>query len=135
MIMYHGTSETDAQQIISNVDTSKGGGELGKGFYVGDLLHRACAWAWHKYKKDFKVVSFDINDNEFLEQDIVVLDAKEAGNLRSWLRKKNKKRTWEKGVAAIWAPVVGNRIPNFNQIKFEKNGELFINSRCNKVII
>lgn len=133
--MYHGTSKKDAQQIILKIDTSKGGGELGKGFYVGDLLHRACAWAWHKHKEDFNVVSFDINDNEFLEQDIVVLDAKEASNLRSWLRKKNKQRTWEKGVAAIWAPVVGNRIPNFNQIKFEENGEVFINSQYPKVII
>ena len=46
LITYHGTSESVADDlVVGNVQISRGGGELGKGFYLGTQLHVAKAWA------------------------------------------------------------------------------------------
>lgn len=129
MLTYHGTSKQNAKDIIDNgVNISLGGGELGKGFYVGDLLHRAAAWAWNKYNSDLSVLIFDVDDSEFLKLDLLVLDFNEAYELRKRLKRKGLTRKYSKGVDAIWAPIVGQKIPYFNQIKFEKSGKCFIDS-------
>lgn len=69
MIYYHGTDATSALTIASHkIDVTKGGGELGQGFYVGSLLHKAFAWAYNKSSKQKgKVVEFNINDDDFLQ--------------------------------------------------------------------
>jgi hypothetical protein len=129
MKTYHGTSNSISNEIlIKGVDFSKGGGELGQGFYVGDLLHQACAWAWNKYKKEYSVLVFNLNDEDFLKLNIDVLDSEQASRLRCRLRAEKKQHTYIRGVDAIWSPVVGKRIPNFNQIKFESSSREFIKS-------
>lgn len=60
-VMYHGATKSDCASLaIGKVDASKGGGELGKGFYLGNYYHVAVAWARHKNSKDAAVVSFSL---------------------------------------------------------------------------
>ena len=52
MEQYHGTDKKNALDIINGkLSVSKGGGELGQGFYAGDINYEAHNWAWHKYGK------------------------------------------------------------------------------------
>ena len=134
MKTYHGTSKTYSRSILQNgIDFTKGGGELGQGFYVGDLLHRACAWAWNKYGNDSSVIVFDLNDSEFLKLNLEILDSIQATELRGRIRKQNGTRKYVRGVDAIWAPIVGQKIPYFNQIKFESSAKQFLtNTKISK---
>lgn len=127
MEMYHGTSVQAAEDIEENgVDVTKGGGELGQGFYVGDLMYKACAWAWNKYTEQPAIIRYQINDEEFVQQDVLCLSREAAKRKRFEIKKKNSKRSHKFNVAAVWAPVVGIDVENFNQIKFEKKGKKFI---------
>ena len=48
MNLYHGTTEECADELAGRpelVSVEKGGGELGRGFYMGD--HIALAASWH----------------------------------------------------------------------------------------
>ena len=75
MIVYHGTSQNSAQNIKSNgIKPVGGGGELGKGFYVGTLIHKAISWAYNTCGKDnATVIEFNIDDNRFIELNPLIL--------------------------------------------------------------
>lgn len=138
MEQYHGTSKTSGEQILKNkIDVNKGGGELGKGFYVGDLVHEAYNWAWHKYKKENVVVKIDINDEDFIFLEPLCLNNEQTGYYRNKIRREDQTRSYIFNENAIWAPVVGKKINYFNQVKYEsKDAESFLNSnKPNKTIL
>ena len=130
MELYHGTNTHNANEIQTgrtNVDL--GGGELGKGFYIGDLPHEAYNWSWHKYKSDKSVVKLVIDDDDIINQDPLCLEYEETCKKRNLIRQAKTTRTYMFNVNIVWAPVVGKNIPNFNQLKIEsKTAESFINS-------
>ena len=63
---YHGSSPAIIQNILTHgISVNCGGGELGKGFYTGEHLHEAKAWAYHKTKsKKQNVIEFEQNDED-----------------------------------------------------------------------
>ena len=133
MIYYHGTDATSALTIASHkIDVTKGKGELGKGFYVANQMHRVFAWAYHKNTKSYNVVRFDIDAELLLHLDIIFIDREYAE--QEWAKMKSKdnkdtEETYEYHHDAVWAPVIGGNIDNMNQIKFEsQKGESFINN-------
>lgn len=133
MRRYHGTDDISAQQILDdNINVARGGGELGQGFYVGNLAHQAATWAYHKGRRlntGYKVISFEIIETDFYSLHRKYLSKQEATLARQRLRKKKEQRIYKFGADAIIAPVVGKYIPNFTQIKFEgQSGENFINA-------
>jgi hypothetical protein len=130
MDLYHGTNVSNANEITNgNISTDFGGGELGKGFYIGDLPHEAFSWAWHKYKTDICVVKFIIEDDEVLNQNPLCLNYEETCVRRNLIRAERTTRTFIFNRNIIWAPVVGRNIPNFSQLKIEsKSAENLINS-------
>lgn len=140
MKRYHGTDENSAQQIMrNNINVRQGGGELGQGFYVGNLAHQAFAWAYHKGKRfggRYDVIQFNIDDRTFCQLRRLYLTRPQASYERQQMRDVGLQRTYEFGVDAVIAPVVGGRyIPNFMQIKFEGDiGKVFINS-CDRVLL
>ena len=122
MEQYHGTNSQNAINISNGqVNVNLGGGELGKGFYTGDLSFEAFNWAWHQYGQDKAVVKFTIDDNDFLNLNPICPDIRETHWYRRMIRNKGETRTFLFNVNAIWAPVVGKQFYNFNQIKFESN--------------
>jgi len=130
MEQYHGTNRKIAQEIFDgNIDVKIGGGELGRGFYTGDLLYEACNWAWHKHQKEKAVVKFTVDDSEFLELKPLCLDGNEATEKRREIKNKNLTRSYIFKRNAVWSPVVGKERSNFSQIKYESElSEKYLNS-------
>jgi hypothetical protein len=131
MLQYHGTNRIAGQAITNNqIDVAIGGGELGRGFYTGDLKHEAFTWAHQIYGAANKsVVEIDIIDDEFFHIDPLCLNYREALNYRRIIRDRQESRTFLFDSNAVWSPVVGKYIPNFNQIKWEsEQSENFLNS-------
>ena len=106
-----------------------GGGELGRGFYIGDLPHEAFNWSRQIYKEDYAVVELKIEDDDILIQQPHCLNYEETCWERNKIRNLNQTRTYLFNENIVWAPVVGKNIPNFNQLKFESNNaENLVNS-------
>ncbi|MFN8252241.1 MAG: hypothetical protein U0V75_10190 [Ferruginibacter sp.] len=129
MEQYHGTNQNNAIAISSGqIDVTRGGGELGQGFYTGDLSHEAFNWAWHQYNKDKAVVKLTLKDNDFLNLNPLCLNQYETHIRRRRIRDSGETRTFRFLVNVVWAPVVGKHIPNFNQFKYESdNAEIYLN--------
>jgi hypothetical protein len=67
MEMYHGTKASAAnsiQGLPTNVNVNLGGGEMGKGFYVGDNLTLAIAWAKGRHRQP-AVIEFEIDKRQY----------------------------------------------------------------------
>lgn len=120
MEQYHGTNTISANLIANgNIDVNRGGGELGKGFYTGDLKHQAFIWAWHQYQQDKSVVVINFNDEDFLGLNPLCLDVFTTHRYRRNIRNTRTTRTYMFEENAVWSPVVGREYYIFNQIKFE----------------
>jgi Protein of unknown function (DUF3990) len=68
MLLYHGTDKISSNVIQgppAGVDVTKGGGELGRGFYLGDNMTLAISWAKGRKKKNASVLEFDINNSTY----------------------------------------------------------------------
>lgn len=74
MIAYHGTSKNSARSIIgppSNIDVTRGGGELGRGFYVGENISLAKAIAVGKHgQAEAAIIKFEIDDSAYIRLDV-----------------------------------------------------------------
>ena len=74
MITYHGTSTTSANNIVgppSNIDVTRGGGELGRGFYLGENISLAKAIAVGKHgQTNAAVIKFDIDDTAYVQLNV-----------------------------------------------------------------
>ncbi len=121
---FHGTSAAVARGIAGSkrgaVDVTRGGGELGRGFYTGEHLYEAKAWAFHRDgDKQGNVVEFATEEGAFFALDVLSLDAGEAGRLRQRLRQAATSRTHRAGVDVIWAPIVGSDRVTGQQYKWE----------------
>jgi len=138
MEQYHGTNRASANVISTgHIDVNLGGGELGKGFYTGDLKHRAFNWAWHQYQQNKSVVVINFNDDDFLELNPMCMELATARRYRRHIRDIGATRTFEFFENAVWAPVVGREYFNFNQIKFESiTAQNFLNhANVSKVVL
>lgn len=78
--VYHGTDRVTAKNIVSKsnyIDRTKGGGELGMGFYVGDSVAIAAAFAKAKFNVSGEVIEFDMKKSEFIKLDIHLVKRRE----------------------------------------------------------
>ena len=123
MDSYHGTSSVAAALLVSaKVDVSVGGGELGRGFYTGQHLHEAKAWAFHKSgDRGSNVVCFSTPNADIERLDIDVLDPGTAALTRHRLRKNDQTRTYLFEVDMVWAPIVGSERATGDQYKWESS--------------
>lgn len=133
MVYYHGTNTKSASIIaLHKIDVTKGKGELGKGFYVGNQMHRAFAWAYHKNPKNYNVVRFDVESELLLQLDIIFVDREYTEKEWAKMKSEDYEKTednYKYHHDAVWAPVIGGNIDNMNQIKFESlKGQTFINN-------
>lgn len=126
---YHGTSDLFANDLLEGrVDISKGGGELGQGFYLGTALHVAKAWAKQMHDCE-TVIEFQIDDNDFWNFDILSLNEIEAIEHRSTIRAVGATRSFKFNKDIVWGPIVGGPKVYSDQHKWESSsGESFLNS-------
>jgi hypothetical protein len=120
MDYFHGTDAATAAKLKSgNVDVSKGGGELGMGFYTGEWLWVAKTWAANRHKKDGAVVAFALADDEYLNLEPLLLSRTDALNERKNIKASNSTRTHTFNVNVVWSPIVGTTRVDADQHKFE----------------
>lgn len=126
---YHGTSDLFANDLLEGrVDISKGGGELGQGFYLGTALHVAKAWAKQMYGCE-TVIEFQVDDDDFWNFDILSLNINEALEHRSTIRARGATRSFKFNKDIVWGPIVGGPKVYSDQHKWESlSGESFLNS-------
>ncbi|HIQ43945.1 MAG TPA: DUF3990 domain-containing protein [Pseudomonas oleovorans] len=126
---YHGTSDSSANDLLEGrIDISKGGGELGQGFYLGTALHVAKAWAKQMHDCE-TVIEFQIDDNDFWNFDIQSLNEIEVIEHRSTIRARGETRSFKFNKDIVWGPIVGGPKVYSDQHKWESpNGERFLNS-------
>jgi hypothetical protein len=139
MISYHGTSTSDAAHIVAgNVSVSLGGGELGRGFYTGEQLHLAKAWAFNRFgDKARNVIEFDVPDPEFFALKVGPLDGREATLMRGHIRNRDETRTYLFGYDVVWSQIVGSTSVNGDQYKWEsdKSEKLLNGTPCSRRVI
>lgn len=123
MKSYHGTSSKNASSIVSGtIDVKKGGGELGRGFYSGEHLHEAKAWAFHVSEdKTSNVIEITTADDDIDPLDLKLMDTSEAGLRRHYIRNNGKTRTFLFNKDMVWAPIVGSEKVSGDQYKWESN--------------
>ncbi len=142
LIYYHGSDRNSIESIVRNgAVVSKGRGELGKGFYIGSSMWRACSWAWAKSQQcksmcnGYGVIQYKLDEEQFLKLNILCKNRVSAQDLYRRLKRTNATAEWISDNDAIWAPIVGKDIRNVYQIKFEsKDGENFINNQKKSII-
>jgi len=140
MDSYHGTSTAIATLLASgNIDVSLGGGELGRGFYTGEYLHCAKAWAFNIHgDRRQNVVRFTIDDNAYVAMNEMKIDAESAAFHRINIKRRNATRTHVFNVDVVHSPIVGNDKIHCTQYKWESaHAETSLNDPnvCAKVII
>jgi hypothetical protein len=131
MTSYHGTSIQIAVVLQNGkIDVNKGGGELGKGFYTGEHLWEAKAWAENRYnEKRNNVVEFDHNDNDIEKLDYKIIDQGSACLHKYNIKRTSQTRSYTFGFDMIWAPIVGSDRANGDQYKWESiNSQNYLNS-------
>ena len=120
MDCYHGTDKSTAQTLLNGVvDVSKGGGELGMGFYVGELLWVAKSWAANRNRLNSAVVKWNISDTDYFVLEPHVLTRTEALAHRKDIRTTGTTRTYKFNVNVVWSPIVGSTRVDADQHKFE----------------
>ncbi|UOA23232.1 hypothetical protein DSM110277_01646 [Sulfitobacter pontiacus] len=127
---FHGTSAAFASDLVEGkVDVSNGGGELGQGFYVGDKLYVAKAWAKQKFDSE-TVVEFRMNDDDFWNFDIEALSYSEAIQQRVNIKAMGTQRSHLFGKDVVWGPIVGGPDIYCDQEKWESGkGQNHLNGR------
>lgn len=133
MNSYHGTDSATASSISNGgVDVTLGGGELGRGFYTGEHLHEAKAWAFHRHgEKKNNVVKFEVVDATVEGLNFHVFNHREAGLLRYQIKQAGSTRTHVFNVDLVWAPIVGSERAAGDQFKWESKGaETLLNDKC-----
>ena len=122
LIGYHGTDTATASVIVSGrIDVNRGGGELGRGFYLQEYLHEAREWAHHKFSSSGAVAKTTIPETSFIELDPVVLSRQQAIFKRLRIKTSGQARVFLFGRNAVWAPIVGSSKVRGDQFKFETN--------------
>ncbi len=134
LVYYHGSDLKSLNNICNKgANINKGRGELGKGFYIGSSMWRACSWAWRKSNKgqnDYNILIYEIDDVNLGNLKIIRWGRRKTQEEYKRRKKEHTTRTWISENDAIWAPIVGGNIRNVMQIKFESNaGQTFINQQ------
>ena len=135
MKLYHGTASRYTATLTSKqIDMTKGGGELGQGFYVGNNLHLVSAWAWQKFQERMSVVEYEINDSSLLALRTFILSKTQAKAIRYKLAMRRRKRQlYFKNHDLVIGPVVGRPFSDYTQFVFvSKDGECYINEQMSK---
>jgi len=138
MDSYHGTSASDAKVLAGGgVDVKMGGGELGRGFYTGQHLHEAKAWAFHRTgDRQRNVVQFDVAAAAVDKLNFDILDYGTAGLRRHLIKKLGQTRTYLFWLDMVWAPIVGSERASGDQYKWESaDAQDLLNAKTTKKLI
>lgn len=135
---YHGTSKQVASDLqLGKIGRTLGGGELGQGFYLGEMLWVAKAWAHNCHLNDAAVLKVDVPDSSFNVLSIEVMSRIEALALRKEIKANITTRTYVHHRDVIWSPIVGTTRVEADQYKYESQvgTDLLNGALCNRSVI
>ena len=138
MITYHGTDRASATKIVgppSNVDVTRGGGELGRGFYLGENVALAASLSRGKFGANGVVIKFDIDDSAYVRLNTRVLNRRQYV-YRLWQSLITRARAFQHlfNVDVVCAPFA--TIDFSYQYKFEsQNAQTTLNNNSTKQIL
>ena len=135
---YHGTSRNDAKFIMNNsIDVTCSGGELGQGFYMGNFLHEAKAWAFQKNKKHNAKSSIVVfNVKPWISFKYGYIGTKRAIKIYKKSKNQNNHRAYLYNYDLVHSKVIGIDRYNFEQLKWETTkGENYLNNTIFKQLI
>lgn len=124
--LYHGTSETNAEKILTNgINFNVGSGELGRGFYLGTSLAYASCMAWHSAKSandpKFRVLSVTIDVDDLKTWNVLSLNNWGAERIWNQLITTNQTASHLFGKDVVISPVQDGLNMGCWQFKFEKD--------------
>lgn len=96
MLLYHGTSAAVAQALIAapnTISVTVGGGELGRGFYAGDHVALAAAWARGRFSTP-KVLEVNIDISAYVQLAVCILNWTQVVNTWNQLKTAGTTRTY-----------------------------------------
>lgn len=129
MDFFHGTSKASRIKIEgppANIDIRQGGGEMGQGFYLGDNLTLAIAWAKGRYKNP-GVLKFGVNNSAYAGLAFKQMSHRQVLNTWQQLKRLRTHRTHTFGSDVVFGPLA--TAPYAGQYKFEsKNAENLLNN-------
>jgi hypothetical protein len=120
MDLYHGTSHTIADELSKNpslVSVEKGGGELGRGFYAGDHIALAAAWARGRYGGAVGVLAISIDPSAYVTLAIKTLNWHQVVNTWNQLKANGQTGTFLFGWDLVHGPLA--TLQHATQHKFE----------------
>lgn len=139
MITFHGTDTNSANNIVgppSNIDVTKGGGELGRGFYLGENISLAKAIAVGKHgQANAAIIKFDIDDSSYVHLNVRNIHHRQVV-FRLWqsLIKAGKEHLHLFNIDVVCAPFA--TIDFSYQYKFESsNAQHTLNNNSTKQIL
>lgn len=138
MTSYHGTSINSANNIVgppSNIDVTRGGGELGRGFYVGENISLAKGIAIGKHgQANAAVIKFDINDADYVRLNVRNIHRRQFVNqLWQILNTAGQKYLYLFNVDVVCAPFA--TIDFSYQYKFESaNAQTILNNSVKQIL-
>lgn len=120
-LLFHGTSVDTASALSSRtqkVDVGRGGGEFGRGFYLGRSAPYCLRFAIGRCGvTNARVLAFQFDPTKLAKLKFVSLDVKKARQVVRAVRNKRLEGTWTKGVDLVGGPIEADR--NYYQVKFE----------------
>lgn len=139
MKLYHGTNKAFANLVLSKpdqIDRTRGGGELGMGFYAGNDLATAAIFSKGRYGiKNASVIEFEIDKKEFAKLDMRLIKKRKTVYLK-WrsILDRGLRFTYLFNTDVVVAPFA--TIDVFAQYKFEsEKSEKFINGMNKNIIL
>ncbi len=138
MISYHGTDRNSANNIVgppSNIDVTRGKGELGQGFYTGENIALAAALAKGKHGNNGVVIKVDLDDTEYVKLNTKILNRRKyVYNLWKSLYKRHRANSHRFNFDVICAPFA--TIDFSYQYKFESTkAQNALNNNSTKQIL
>lgn len=126
--LYHGTCGKAASSILSTgIDFTKGGGELGQGFYMSTFLAYASCMAWHKMNSNssgqndkFFVLSAEIDVDDMKNWSVKSFSSSTVQKHWREFRRTNKTKTHQFGVDLVVSPIQDGMNMGAWQFKFER---------------
>lgn len=117
---YHGTIDSTAQHLANGaIDVTKGGGELGMGFYTGEYLWIAKSWAANRHGVNGAVVMIEVQDTDFFGLAPLLLTRTDALAHRNKIKRNAATRVYVFNENVVWSPIVGTTRIDAEQYKFE----------------
>ena len=106
MIGYHGTNVPVAMKLAAtpnSVEVTCGGGELGRGFCLGESVALAAAWAQGRFSNP-AVLQVGISDSEYVRLSILTLKQNQVVAKWQELKRTGRSRLFTFGFDVMYAP-------------------------------